>query len=194
MKKLIVIMTSLLLVMCPFCTISAEDTEYDEALIKEVLYDECFSEMKYSEFEQLYDLFVNNFGKQTVPMELIAKHQGDIIETRAIKTGFYDYFSSVKWVNRSDGVTLQVYWKSYLFDFDVNEDEANQQMYRSSQAWKLLKNTFSNDSNWTNTTSMENQFYCHINYAGRNKNPYNLEPWRPVVSNAEMILCKCNPE
>ena len=187
-------MTSLLLVMCPFCTISAEDTEYDEALIKEVLYDECFSEMKYSEFEQLYDLFVNNFGKQTVPMELIAKHQGDIIETRAIKTGFYDYFSSVKWVNRSDGVTLQVYWKSYLFDFDVNEDEANQQMYRSSQAWKLLKNTFSNDSNWTNTTSMENQFYCHINYAGRNKNPYNLEPWRPVVSNAEMILCKCNPE
>ena len=31
-------------------------------------------------------------------------------------------------------------------------------------------------------------------FSDRNKNPYNLEPWRPVVSNAEMILCKCNPE
>ena len=43
MKKLIVFMTYLLIIICPFCNISAEDTEYDETLIKEVLYDECFS-------------------------------------------------------------------------------------------------------------------------------------------------------
>lgn len=177
-----------------FVSLSAQDNNDSEELAKEALYNVYFYDYDYDDFLDLYNQFTENFGEQSVPEEVINQYlNGESSKLRTIKTGFYDYFSNVKWVNRSDGVTLQVTWKNYLFDFDTSEDETNQQMYRSAKAWELLKNKFGNDTNWTNTTSMKNQFYCHINYAGRNKNPYNLEPWRPVVSNAEMIKCQCNP-
>lgn len=194
MKRILLCLSVLMLTITSFVSLSAQDDNEDEVLSKEILYNVYYSDMTYKEFEELYDQFTENFGVQSVPEEIINQYiNGESSKLRTIKTGFYDYFSNVKWVNRTDGVSLQVTWKSYLFDFDTSEDETNQQMYRSAKAWELLKNKFSKDSNWTNTTSMKDQFYCHINYAGRNKNPYNLEPWRPVVSNAEMIKCKCNP-
>lgn len=55
---------------------------------------------------------------------------------------------------------------------------------------------FPNSSYWTTSTeteSMENQYWCHADFA-KTKNQWNLEPWRPVVSWSEMIKDRCNPE
>lgn len=48
---------------------------------------------------------------------------------------------------------------------------------------------------WTTETqveSMEDQYWCHANFA-KNKDNWNLEPWRPVVSWSTMVLNACNP-
>lgn len=46
------------------------------------------------------------------------------------------------------------------------------------------------------TPGMRAQFTCHWDYvraADPDKPTWNLEPWRPVVSEEEMVLARCNP-
>lgn len=46
------------------------------------------------------------------------------------------------------------------------------------------------------TPGMRAQFVCHWQFAERaqpGKTSWNLEPWRPVVGDAEMIAARCNP-
>jgi Protein of unknown function (DUF2599) len=46
------------------------------------------------------------------------------------------------------------------------------------------------------TAGMRAQFICHWQFAERaepGKASWNLEPWRPVVDDAEMIASRCNP-
>jgi hypothetical protein len=47
-----------------------------------------------------------------------------------------------------------------------------------------------------NTAGMRAQFICHWQFAEAaqpGKPSWNLEPWRPVVDDAEMIASGCNP-
>lgn len=66
-----------------------------------------------------------------------------------------------------------------------------------TNAWNAVYNLFYPYSPyWTNSTqtqSMNDQYWCHANFA-KNKPQWNLEPWRPVVSWSTMILNRCNPE
>jgi hypothetical protein len=46
------------------------------------------------------------------------------------------------------------------------------------------------------TPGMRAQFICHWQYAEiaqPGKTSWNLEPWRPVVDDAEMVAARCNP-
>jgi hypothetical protein len=46
------------------------------------------------------------------------------------------------------------------------------------------------------TTGMRAQFICHWQFAETaqpGKTSWNLEPWRPVVDDAEMVASGCNP-
>ena len=46
------------------------------------------------------------------------------------------------------------------------------------------------------TAGMREQFLCHwrwAEFAQPGKTSWNLEPWRPVVSDAAMIAARCNP-
>ncbi|HTQ22781.1 DUF2599 domain-containing protein [Mycobacterium sp.] len=46
------------------------------------------------------------------------------------------------------------------------------------------------------TPGMRAQFICHWQFAEKaqpGKTSWNLEPWRPVVDDAEMIASRCNP-
>ena len=43
---------------------------------------------------------------------------------------------------------------------------------------------------------MREQFACHWRFArivAPDKTSWNLEPWRPVVTDAEMVASRCNP-
>ena len=42
------------------------------------------------------------------------------------------------------------------------------------------------------TQTLVNQLVCHIVFAG-SKPVWNLEDWRPVVSEPQMIRTQCNP-
>jgi hypothetical protein len=46
------------------------------------------------------------------------------------------------------------------------------------------------------TPGMREQYVCHWRFArivDPDKTSWNLEPWRPVVSDSEMIATRCNP-
>lgn len=46
------------------------------------------------------------------------------------------------------------------------------------------------------TPGMRAQFVCHWQFAETSqpgKTSWNLEPWRPVVDDAEMVASRCNP-
>ena len=46
------------------------------------------------------------------------------------------------------------------------------------------------------TPGMRAQFLCHWQFAEiaqPGKTSWNLEPWRPVVDDAEMVASRCNP-
>jgi hypothetical protein len=46
------------------------------------------------------------------------------------------------------------------------------------------------------TPGMRAQFVCHwqfAEFAQPGKTSWNLEPWRPVVGDAEMVASRCNP-
>ena len=66
-----------------------------------------------------------------------------------------------------------------------------------TEAWEAVCNLFyPYDPYWTNDTqteSMEDQYWCHANWA-LTKADWNLEPWRPIVSWWDMIVATCNPE
>lgn len=191
MKKILALLIGIMFIILPFST-AAEDTNVSEKDIKHILYSEAFSDMEYEEFEKLYIKYSEAYGEQTVPHEILVKYNLDdgvstIENLSDIKTGYFDYFSSSNWMTRSDGVTLSIYWKDYLF-----EGTGNVVMYKAGKAWTALKNVHGNDSNWKNTDSMEAQFHCHVSNVGKLKKPYNIEPWRTETNMAVLIKCGCN--
>lgn len=61
-----------------------------------------------------------------------------------------------------------------------------------SWSWNTVVNRFSSSSNWKNAQGMADQYQCHVNFAA-NKNPWNLEPWRPDVGILATMAAECNP-
>lgn len=51
---------------------------------------------------------------------------------------------------------------------------------------------FGQNEHWTNNRGMINQLTCHLAIA-RNKDTWNLEPWRPYVGYDKTVAAGCNP-
>lgn len=66
-------------------------------------------------------------------------------------------------------------------------------MAQVNYAFSLLKDKLSSSPHWNNTDSMFAQFHCHAMFAGDNKIPWNIEPWRTESNLVKVIAAKCNP-
>ena len=104
---------------------------------------------------------------------------------------FSDYFTKVEWINRNGEISLSIYPTSRLFG--ENYDNPNRFMAQVNYAFSLLKDKFSSSPHWNNTDSMFAQFHCHAMFAGDNKIPWNIEPWRTESNLVKVIAAKCNP-
>lgn len=89
----------------------------------------------------------------------------------------------------------------FIFGFTVSaaEEDVTQDktlikhQYSGSKAkFNTVVNRFSSSSNWKNAQGMADQYQCHVNFAA-NKNPWNLEPWRPDVGILATMAAECNP-
>lgn len=163
-----------------------EETTVAVDLEKEMIYRAAYSDMEYTKFEHLYDLYTNKFGPQMAP-------NSSVFETRdigGIKTAYSDYFSNCEWISRSGEISLSIYWKDYLFE---GNDSANILMYKAGKAWSALLKRHVSAEEWDNTDSMEAQFHCHVMTIGSLKKPWNIEPWRTETDINVVISCGCNP-
>lgn len=106
-------------------------------------------------------------------------------------TKFSDYYSSSKWVNRSDGITLSLNPKKNAWQKPSNPIvEAHLYKYR----WEVVYNKHKGSSNWDNTASMRAQLHCHADIAKGIKTPWNIEPWRTTSNYAAVVAAGCNPK
>ena len=87
---------------------------------------------------------------------------------------FSDYFTKVECINRNGEISLSIYPTSRLFG--ENYDNPNRFMAQVNYA-----------------DSMFAQFHCHAMFAGDNKIPWNIEPWRTESNLVKVIAAKCNP-
>ncbi|MEP7765519.1 DUF2599 domain-containing protein [Sanguibacter sp. 25GB23B1] len=90
-----------------------------------------------------------------------------------------DVVSGVEWGVREGGTSLAV----------------------TPTAWGRASGTTGRSYGWADvvrlepsadTTVMRNQFLCHVDGA-RQKDTWNLEPWRPDISFIGYLLARCNP-
>ncbi len=116
----------------------------------------------------------------------------DYYKARIELTGsFSDYFTKVEWINRNGEISLSIYPTEKLFGKTYNNP--NVLMAHVDYAFSLLKNQYSSSSYWNNADSMYAQFHCHAMFAGENKIPWNIEPWRTESNLTNVIAAKCNP-
>jgi hypothetical protein len=98
------------------------------------------------------------------------------------------YIADAQWTHWGDLTSLQVYptqagrAESLIPDTAAQADEAWHEVLALSPE--------------AASPGMREQFVCHWNYAEAaqpGKPSWNLEPWRPVVDDQQMIAAKCNP-
>lgn len=111
------------------------------------------------------------------------------IEFSVAATYYSTYFSDFSWITRSGVKSLSLTHTGYIHD----ALDPGMLATRKVDAWDKLYAVHSGSSNWNNTAGMQDQFYCHVDFAGF-KNPWNLEPSRPNVSYAATVAAACNPE
>lgn len=99
---------------------------------------------------------------------------------------FSQYFSSGNWIVRDGIVSLSLEPTNTLTKLIVNHAIR-------TDSWNKVKDTFSGDSQWGNTGSMQNQYLCHLDFAKSFKTPWNLEPHRPDVGYLKTVAASCNP-
>lgn len=115
--------------------------------------------------------------------------QGTLTAT-AYASGAYSYshyFSSSKWITRTDGISLSIQPKSTL---TAGTSNPNYGAIRASDSWNRIVEKHSKDSKWKNTSSMKSQYICHYNNAKSFKTPWNLEPRRTGTATLKNL---CNP-
>ncbi|WP_430016783.1 DUF2599 domain-containing protein [Paenibacillus naphthalenovorans] len=77
-------------------------------------------------------------------------------------------------------------------DYFYEESDAYEMAARGEDAWDKVVAVHSGNSNWENESGLEDQFICHVHYAG-NKNPWNIEPSRPDYTFLGTVAAACNP-
>ena len=97
---------------------------------------------------------------------------------------FSQWFSSGGWITRDGKISLSLTHTGWAY--------AGIETGPITWSWNTVKNKFSGSANWRNAQGMLEQYQCHVNFAA-NKNPWNLEPWRPSVGYANTITAACNP-
>lgn len=106
-------------------------------------------------------------------------------------TKFSDYYSSSKWVKRSNGITLSLYPKKNAWQKPSNPIvQAHLHKYR----WQVVYNKHKGSKNWNNTASMRAQLHCHADIVKNKKTPWNIEPWRKTSNYAAVVKAACNPK
>jgi hypothetical protein len=98
------------------------------------------------------------------------------------------YIDHVEWAKWADLNSLRVY------PTESGRSQARQlgTNAQAEEAWTEVL-AFSRDAD---TPGMKGQFLCHwhiAEFAQPGKISWNLEPWRPEVSDAQMLAAGCNP-
>ena len=98
------------------------------------------------------------------------------------------YIDHVQWAKWGDMSSLRVYPTEAAREAALEPGTDAQ----AGEAWAEVL-TLSPDAD---IPDMQAQFLCHWHYAELvepGKTSWNLEPWRPVVDDAEMFASGCNP-
>ncbi|WP_339493690.1 DUF2599 domain-containing protein [Pseudomonas sp. RA_105y_Pfl2_P56] len=103
------------------------------------------------------------------------------------------YIASADWIKRYDPGTRQDEWSLSIVPTAVGRALPNEQVGALYDQLFALRGS---DSRWrdneTSVGSMRQQLNCVlVNY--RNKTPWNLEPFRPALSDSETRAAGCNP-
>ncbi|KPA92007.1 MULTISPECIES: DUF2599 domain-containing protein [Pseudomonas] len=101
------------------------------------------------------------------------------------------YIDSATWIQRYDPGTGKNEWTLSVLPTECGR---NIQSDQSDKAYAELLQTYGNDPAWKNNDGggMRRQLICHLAIA-RQKAPWNLEPFRPDVSQQAAIDAGCNP-
>lgn len=83
----------------------------------------------------------------------------------AFGTTYYSYFSNSKWIDRNGLISLSIY--------PINLAWPSSQI---ETAWQFIVSEHNSHRNWKNESSLRKQFWCHVNFAGSMKTPWNIEP------------------
>lgn len=131
---------------------------------------------------------VNNGDTLQFTVESLASEPTDLIMTMAATT-YGSYFSKGEWITRDGDVSLSLTHKEYILS-----GTANDKIIKLVDSWNKVVDRHSVNSNWSNASGLHDQYSCHYNTIGRNKNPWNIEPSRPDKSYAATVYEGCNPE
>jgi Protein of unknown function (DUF2599) len=98
------------------------------------------------------------------------------------------YVDHTEWVQWGDLKSLRVYPTA------IGRAEAGTPgtQAQQNQAWAEVLSM----SPEADIPGMQSQFNCHwqfAEFAHPGKTSWNLEPWRPVVTDAELVAAGCNP-
>ena len=93
---------------------------------------------------------------------------------------YKDAVARAVWIKRADGWTLSLTMKWST--------------YSGSSIFEGIWSKHRGDSQWQgkNKNSMANQFYCHRDFVGSLKNPWNIEPWKNDKGYWGFVLGACN--
>lgn len=98
------------------------------------------------------------------------------------------YIDHTEWVQWGDLKSLRVYPTALGRAQAAIPGTQTQQ----DQAWSQVLSSAPE----ADIPGMQSQFNCHWQFAEfvePGKSSWNLEPWRPVVTDAEMVAAGCNP-
>lgn len=106
------------------------------------------------------------------------------VETTPTSVYVPPFISRVEWAQTEQGPSLQVF-----------PTEAGRYVPGEGELAAAWSEVVALDRT-ADSPGMRDQFACHWRFARLvepEKTSWNLEPWRPVVSGAEMIATRCNP-
>lgn len=99
-------------------------------------------------------------------------------------------------------LTVEVYLgRDVVSGVEWGQREGGRSLAVTPTAWGRASGTTGRTYGWddvvrlepsADTTVMRNQFLCHVDGA-RQKDTWNLEPWRPDISFFRYLLARCNP-
>jgi hypothetical protein len=107
---------------------------------------------------------------------------------------FSDYFSSGTWITRNGVKSLSLVPNLYLRGIMTTAFLAGSTVGIAikQSSWATVVSRYKNSSNWSNQDGLQDQFYCHFDFAFY-KSEFNLEPSRPNVSYSATVKALCNP-